>query len=243
MSEGIRIFSDKIIKFANWNRDYIPVKSNLQVKSPLPTIASFDLLNPLDNSNNGYKVTPKGGKINYWGLHYDNGAVPSVTDLVKPGQGAVSFCVAFKLDAINRYINIFSNRVNSAGFNFYFSNGLYMSYIYPSGTPGTIAAAGVITPEVGKWYVAAGVFDPVNKTASVRIGYLGLQYGPIGSGFPENTTLDKAVSIGGDPNRLTTSSMVGDIAFLAFYDGAFTPEQRDAMVNVGMEILAKRDLL
>ncbi|MGQ5405352.1 LamG-like jellyroll fold domain-containing protein [Klebsiella michiganensis] len=240
---GVRILCNQIIPVTDWNHDYVTVKSKLESKSPLPTLASFDLLNPLDNSGHGYTVKPNGGQIRDWGLHYPNGAKPSETNLVKTGQGAVSFIVAFKLDAINRYINIISNRLNSAGFNFYYSGGFYMSYIYPSGTPGTIAAAGVINAEVGKWYVAVGVFDPVNKTASVRISDAGLQYGTIGSGFPGNTSLDAAVSIGGDPGGLTTSSMHGDIAFNAYYDGAFTADQRDAMVSVGTDILNERGLV
>ncbi|EOV6093957.1 hypothetical protein ACN98T_005368, partial [Klebsiella aerogenes] len=194
---GVRILCNQVIPVTDWNHDYVTIKSKLESKSPLPTIASFDLLNPLDNSGHGYTVKPNGGQIRDWGLHYPNGAKPSVTDLVKTGQGAVSFIVAFKFDAIDRYINIFSNRVNSAGFNFYYSGGFYMSYIYPSGTPGTIAAAGVLTAEVGKWYVAVGVFDPVTKNASVRISDVGLQYGPIGAGFPENTSLDAPMGIGG----------------------------------------------
>lgn len=240
---GVRILCNQVIPVTDWNHDYVTIKSKLESKSPLPTLASFDLLNPLDNSGHGYTVKPNGGQIRDWGLHYPNGAKPSVTNLVKTGQGAVSFIVAFKLDAADRYINILSNRVNSAGFNFYYSGGFYMSYIYPSGTPGTIAAAGVINAEVEKWYVAVGVFDPVTKTASVRISDAGLQYGPIGTGFPENTSLDTAVSIGGDPNGLTTSSMYGDIACVAYYDGAFTADQRDAMVSVGMDILHERGLV
>jgi hypothetical protein len=89
--------------------------------------------------------------------------------------------------------------VTGAGFNFYYSAGLYISYIYPSGATGTIAVGGVIDVDVGKWYVAVGVFDPVNKTASVRISDAGLQYGTIGAGFPENTSLDVPLTIGGDP--------------------------------------------
>lgn len=241
--KGMRFASGKIIKFTDWNREYVRVDSKLQKLSPLPTLASFDLLNPLDNSGNGYQVKQGGAQVKYWGLHYDNGAKPSVTDLVKTGQGAVSFIVAFKLDANNRYINILSNRINSAGFNFYYSGGFYMSYIYPSGTAGVISSAGVITAEIGKWYVAVGIFDPVTKTASVRISDAGLQYGNIGNGLPNNTSLDTAVSIGGDPSGLTTSSMVGDIACVAYYDGAFTAEQRDAMVGVGMDILHERGLI
>ncbi|HBQ0466128.1 TPA: hypothetical protein L7I91_004784 [Klebsiella aerogenes] len=240
---GVRILCNQIIPVTDWNHDYVTIKSKLESKSPLPALASFDLLNPLDNSGHGYTVKPNGGQIQDWGLHYPNGAKPSVTDLVKTGQGAVSFIVAFKLDADNRYINIISNRVNSAGFNFYYSGGFYMSYIYPSGTPGTIAAAGAITAEVGKWYVAVGVFDPVTKNASVRISDAGLQYGTIGAGFPDNTSLDKAMCIGGDPNGATTSSMYGDIAFNAYYDGAYTAEQRDAMISVGQEVLRDRGLI
>lgn len=239
---GTRILCNQVIPVTDWNHDYVTIKSKLESKSPLPTIASFDLLNPLDNSGNGYTVKPNGGQIRDWGLHYPNGAKPSETDLVKAGQGAVSFIVAFRLDANNRYIHILSNRVRSAGFNFYYSGGFYMSYIYPSGTAGTIAAAGVLTAEVGKWYVAVGVFDPVTKAASVRISDVGLQYGPIGASFPENTSLDAAVSIGGDTNGLTTSSMYGDIAYAAYYDGAFTATQRDEMVAVGREVLQERGL-
>ncbi|CAI0909701.1 LamG-like jellyroll fold domain-containing protein [Serratia ficaria] len=237
---GVRVFCNQVIPTTHWEHDYVTISSKLQRKSPLPTIASFDLLNPLDNSGNGYRVEPRGGQINPWGLHYDNGARPSVTTLVKPGQGAVSFAVAFKLDAANRYINIISNRTKGVGFNFYYSGGFYMSYIYPSGTPGTIAGGGAIVAKVGKWYVAVGIFDPVNKTASVRISDAGLQYGTIGPSFPGNTSLDAAVSIGGDPNGLTTSSMHGDIAFVAYYDGAFGPEQRDLMADVGLEVLGDR---
>lgn len=240
---GVRIFCNQVIPVTDWNHDYVVIKSKMETKSPLPTLVSFDLLNPLDNSGHGYTVQPKGGQIKDWGLHYENNAVPSTTNFVKTGQGAVSFMTAFKLSAKNRYINILSNRVNSAGFNLYYSAGIYLSYIYPSGTTGTIAAGGVIDVDVDKWYVAVGVFDPVSKTASVRISEAGLQYGPIGTGFPENTSLDKEVSIGGDPNGLTTSSMYGDIAFVAYYDGAFTTDQRDNMVNVGLEILRDRGLI
>ncbi|CAI2527866.1 LamG domain-containing protein [Serratia ficaria] len=241
--KGMRFASGKIIKFTDWNREYVRVDSKLQKMSPLPTIASFDLLNPLDNSGNGYQVKQGGGQVQYWGLHYENGAKPSVTTLVKQGQGAVSFLTAFRLTAMNRYINIFSCRATGAGFNFYFSDQLLMAFIYPSGTPGTIASGDVGRPELDTWYVASGVFDPVNRTASVRIGDLGLRFGNIGDSMPTNTTLDTALHIGGDPNGSITSSMSGDIAFTAIYDGAFTTEQRDAMVSVGMDVLTDRGLI
>lgn len=240
---GVRILCNQSPARTDWKRDYIVIQSKLATKSPLTAIASFDLWNPLDNSGNGYLVNPGGAKIQPWGLHYDDGASPSKTTLTKSGQGAVSFIVAFRLSRLDRYINIFSNRTTGVGFNLYYSAGMYMSYIYPSGTPGTIASAGVLTPEIDKWYVAAGVFDPVNKTASVRISDLGLQYGPIGTSFPANNLLDTPVSIGGDPNGSTTSSMAGDVAFLAFYDGAFSTEQRDAIVDVGLEVLRDRALI
>ncbi|WP_102803003.1 LamG-like jellyroll fold domain-containing protein [Klebsiella michiganensis] len=240
---GTRIFCDQIIPVPDWNRDYVTVKSKLESKSPLPTLASFDLLNPLDNSGHGYTVTPRGGQIRDWGLHYDNGAVPSLTDFVQPGKGAVSFVTAFNLSRLDRYINVFSSREAGAGFNFYYSGGFYLSYIYPGGGTGTIATGEVSAPEAGKWYVAAGVFDAANKIASVRISELGLRYGSIGGSFPANTVLDAALSIGGGPDGSTTSSMAGDIAFVAAYDGAFTAEQRDAMIPVGQEVLQKRGLI
>lgn len=240
---GVRILCNQIIPVTDWNHDYVTIKSKLESKSPLPTLASFDLLNPLDNSGHGYTVTPRGGQVRDWGLHYDNGAIPSITDFAKTGQGAVSFITAFKLSGADRYITILSNQVTGAGFTLYYSGGFYMAYIYPSGAQGSIAAAGVISAEVGKWYVACGVFDAANKTASVRISDAGLQYGPIGPNFPSNTVLDNPLSIGGGPNGSTTASMKGDIAFAAYYDGAFTASQRDAMISVGQEVLQDRGLI
>lgn len=240
---GVRILCNQIIPVTDWNHDYVTVASKLMSGSPLPALACFDLLNPLDNSGHGYKVTPRGGQIRDWGLHYDDGAIPSITDFAKAGQGAVSFITAFKLNEIDRYITILSNQITGAGFNLYYSAGFYMAYIYPSGSPGTIAGAGVINGETDKWYVACGTFDSVNKTASVRISDAGLQYGTIGTNYPANTVLDNPLVIGGGPNGSTTASMNGDIAFAAYYDGAFTASQRDAMISVGQQVLRDRGLI
>ncbi|MGO4743096.1 LamG-like jellyroll fold domain-containing protein [Serratia quinivorans] len=240
---GTRIFCNAIIPTADWNNDYVPVKGKLITRAPLPVLASFDLLNPLDNSGNGYEVSAGGAKVQPWGLHYDNGAAPSQTNFVKTGHGAVSFVTAFRLNAVNRYINIFSNRSTGNGFNLYYSGQLLMGYIFPSGTTGNIAVGTVAQPVVGEWYVAAGVFDPVNKKANVQFSELGLRYGDIGASFPVDTTLNTPMSIGGDPNGSTTSSMNGDIAFSAVYDGVFTVDQRDSMMSVGMEVLTDRGLI
>lgn len=37
--------------------------------------------------------------------------------------------------------------------------------------------------------------------------------------------------------------MLGDIAFVALYDGAFTQAQREAMVVVGQDVLQERGLI
>lgn len=240
---GVRILVNQIIPITDWNHEFVTVISGLETASPLPTLTSFDLLNPLDNSNHGYQVTRNGGQVRAWGLHYDNGAIPSATDFMIAGHGAVSFLTAFRLSSLSRYTNIFSNRSAGAGFNFYQRNGLYMSYTFPSGTDSEISAGGVITPLVDTWYVAAGVFDPAGATASVRIDGLGLQYGGISNAFPQNTVLNNPLSIGGHPSGSTASSMMGDLAFLAVYDGAFTATQRDEMVNVGRGILQGRGLI
>lgn len=240
---GTRIFCNQIISVPDWNREYVTVKSKLESESPLSTLASFDLLNPLDNSGNGYTVTPRGGKIRDWYLHYDDGAVPSLTNLTKPGTGAVSFITALRFSALNRYINILNCRVAGAGFNLYYSRALLMSYMYESGATNGITQGDITQPEVDKWYVACGVFDAVNKVASVRFSDLGLLYGNIGASFPSNTVLDSPLCIGGGIDGSTTSSMVGDIAFAAFYEGAFTATQRDAMIDVGLDVLRKRKLI
>ncbi|MGO4746017.1 LamG-like jellyroll fold domain-containing protein [Serratia quinivorans] len=244
---GVRLFANKIIKYSDWNRQYIPIMSKLQTMSPLPTLASFDLLNPLDNSGNGFEVKPGGGQIQYWGLHYDKGVKPSPTTLVKPGQGAVSFLTAFRLSSLSRYINILNCRNttenNGHGFSFYYSGELLMSYVYPSGSLGTISLGNIAQPEIDKWYVAAGVFNPADGSASVRVSELGLRYGVLGDNVAQGQTLDTPLHLGGDPNGSTTSSMLGDVAFAAVYDGAFTIEQRDTMPDVGLEVLADRGLL
>lgn len=240
---GTRILCNQVLPVTDWNQDFIEVKSKLELRSPLPTIASFDLLNPLDNSGHGYRVKQGGAEIKPLYLHYSNGAKPSETTLIKPGQSTVSFVTAFRLSDMNRYIVIFSCRSVGAGFNLYFSSQMLMSFIYPSGTTGTITGGDVASPELNKWYVASGIFDLVNRTASVRISDLGLRFGTIGESMPANTILDHAMNIGGEPNGSTTSSMVGDIAFTAIYDGAFTAEQRDSMVSVGMEVLTDRGLI
>ncbi|CAI1593751.1 LamG domain-containing protein [Serratia quinivorans] len=246
-ANGVRLFANKIIRYSDWNREYVTIQSKLQSLSPLPTIASFDLLNPLDNSGNGYEVKQGGAKIQYWGLHYDNGAKASATTLVKPGQGAVSFMTAFRLSSLSRYINILNCRNTAAdnghGFSLYYSGELLMSFAYPSGSVGTISLGNIAQPEVNKWYVAAGVFDPAGGTASVRFSEIGLRFGVLGDNVAREQTLDTPLHIGGDPNGSTTSSMLGDVAFAAIYDGAFTTEQRDTMPVVGLEILADRGVL
>lgn len=60
-----------------------------------------------------------------------------------------------------------------------------------------------------------------------------MRYGSIGGSFPANTVQDATLSIGGGPDGSTISSMAGDTAFVAVYDGAFTAKQRDAMIPVG----------
>lgn len=238
---GVRILCNTVIPVTDWNHEYVTIKSKLESGSPLPTLACFDLLNPLDNSRHGYRVNPRGGQVRDWGLHYDNNAVPSTTDFIRPNTNAVSFITAFKLDRKDRYINILNNRGPAKGFNLYYSGGLYMSYLYPSGRPGTISAAGAVDVDVDTWYVAAGAFDSVSKTASFMVGDK-LQYGTIGTGYPEGAVLAANMHIGGGLDLSTTSSMAGDIAFAAFYDGAFTVEQRAAAVALGRQVLRDRNL-
>lgn len=241
---GVRILCNQIIPVTDWNHDYVTIPSALESQSPLPTLTSFDLLNPLDNSGNGYTVTPRGGQIRDWGLHYDNGALPSLTNFAKAGHGAVSFITAFRLSSLSRYTNIINNRSAGKGFNVYYNSGLYLACIKPDGTVTKIISQGTVSvPEINKWYVASGVFDPVGKVASVRFDTLGLRYDNLDAWIPENTSLDTPLSIGGDPTGSTTSSMVGDIAFVAFYEGAFTATQRDEMVSVGREVLRERGLI
>ena len=103
--------------------------SALESQSPLPTLACFDLLNPLDNSGHGYTVSPGGGQVRDWGLHYDEGALPSKTDFSKSGQGAVSLSPRLNYLRWSRTTHIISNRVAGGGFNLYFNNGLYMSVL------------------------------------------------------------------------------------------------------------------
>ncbi|WP_413502499.1 LamG-like jellyroll fold domain-containing protein [Serratia proteamaculans] len=244
---GVRIFCNEIIPITDWNHDFETINSKLQSKSPLPTIVSFDLMNPLDNARGGYLVSQGGAQVQPWGLHYENGAKPSPTTLVKPGQGAVSFLTAFRLSSLSRYINILSCRDttenNGHGFNLYYSGELLMSFAYSSGAIGTISLGELLQPEVDKWYAAAGVFDPAGGTASVRFSELGLRYGSVSGNTPLDQTLNTAMMIGGDHNGKTTSSMIGDIAFAAIYDGAFTTEQRDTMPAVGLEVLKDRHLI
>ncbi|CAI2530653.1 Uncharacterised protein [Serratia ficaria] len=244
---GVRIFCNEIIPITDWNHDFETINSKLQKKSPLPAIASFDLMNPLDNARNGYTVNQGGAQVQPWGLHYENGAKPSPTTLVKPGQGAVSFMTAFRLSSLSRYINILNCRNTTAnnghGFNLYYSGELLMSYSYQSGNVGTISLGVLQQPEINTWYVAAGVFNPAGGSASVRFSELGLRYGDISGNTALNQSLDTALHIGGDPGGSTTSSMLGDVAFAAIYDGAFTVEQRDSMPAVGLEVLKDRRLI
>ncbi|EPG7345271.1 TPA: hypothetical protein N3322_002375 [Klebsiella pneumoniae] len=240
---GTRIFCNQIIPVTDWNHDYVTVPSVLESQSPLPTLACFDLLNPLDNSGHGYTVNPGGGQVRDWGLHYEDGALPSKTDFSKSGQGAVSFVTAFKLSDLSRYTHIISNRVKGGGFNLYFKDGLYMSVIYPSGNTVIVDEGSVLMPEVDKWYVAAGIFDPANNNVRVQFSDLGVQLGSIGTTFPANASLLAPLVIGGDTTGSTASSMLGDIAFVALYDGAFTQAQREAMVVVGQEVLRERGLI
>ncbi|WP_234008581.1 LamG domain-containing protein [Serratia sp. MYb239] len=243
---GVRLFANKIIRYNDWNRMYVPIQSKLQTLSPLPAIGSLDLLNPLDNSGNGFEVKQGGATINYWGLHYESGAKPSATTLTKPGQGAVSFLTAFRFASLNRYTNIFSCRNETAGeghgFNLYWSGDLLMGFAYPSGEVRNISGGDVAQPELNKWYVAAGTFDPVNRKASVLFSELGLRFGDLGDNIAADQTLSTPLHIGGGPEGKTTSSMHGDVAFTAVYDGAFSVEQRTAMIDVGLEVLADRGL-
>ena len=50
---GVRILCNQIIPVTDWNHDYVTIPSTLESQSPLPTLTSFDLLNPLDNSGTG----------------------------------------------------------------------------------------------------------------------------------------------------------------------------------------------
>ncbi|WBF43772.1 LamG-like jellyroll fold domain-containing protein [Serratia rubidaea] len=244
---GVRIFCNEIIPITDWNHDFEIISSKLQTRSPLPTIASQDLLNPLDNTGNGYNVQQGGAEVRAWGVHFEDRAKPAPTALIKPGQGAVSFLTAFRFDALNRYTNIFSCRNEAAdsghGFNLYWSGGLLMGFAYPSGEVRNISGGDVAQPETGKWYVAAGVFDPVNRKASVLFSDLGLRFGDLGENIAPDQTLSTALAIGGGPDGKTTSSMRGDIAFLAMYDGAFSADQRTAMIAVGQDILKDRKLI
>lgn len=240
---GVRIFCNKIVPVSDWNHEYVIMPSDLITRSPLPALASFDLLNPLDNSGHGFKVDSGGGKVHDWGLHFENGVAPAVTDLKKAGVGAISFVVAFRFSDISRFMHILSNRISGAGFRFFYNAGFYLGITYPSGASTSLSAGGFIPAVKDKWYVAAGVFDPVRKSAAVQIRDAGVQYGDIGTAFPANTALDHALYIGGDTTANPSQTMIGDIAFVAVYEGAFSTQQRDDMVGIGMVILKERGLV
>ncbi|WP_407250796.1 hypothetical protein [Klebsiella pneumoniae] len=112
----------------------------------------------------------------------------------------MSFITAFKLSTLSRYTHIISNRVAGGGFNLYFNNGLYMSVIYPSGNTVIVDEGSVIMPEVDKWYVAAGIFDPANNNVRVQFSDRGAAW-KHRNNFPGERLIVSAVSYRGRHNR------------------------------------------
>lgn len=241
---GIQIVCNTPLRGGDWDGEFIQIKSKLQTMSPLPAMACFDLLNPLDNSPSGFKITNKGSaKIEPWGVTFPNGSNAISTDCAKEGVEAVSFLVGFNLAGPARYTHIFGNKTAGVGFNFYNAGGrILMAYQYADGSTGNISAGDNIAPEFNKWYVACGVFDMKNKKASFRVGGAGLGFADIGESMPTDAVMNNPLFIGGNPGATTGSTMSGGVAFLSIYDGAFSATQRDAMIAVGREVLTDRGL-
>ncbi|MBK0003182.1 hypothetical protein [Erwinia sp. S38] len=235
---GLRLVSNKFIPVTSWDHDFVVVNSRLVDDIPLPCLAAFDLLNPLDNSGHGWKVTIGGGIIKKYGLGFSRVGGGAGTDFIA-NKESISVVCAVKpnsFDAFSTFID--SRTINngaSSGFAVDFSNAtqkMRLNLIYPSGVTEAVQFPTFV---MGEWNIFCFTLSPRSVRGENHLGEIITKEfsTPVNVGF-WSIPLKLGTSV-------TNGTCDGDVGFVAIYDGYMTPEQRKNSVSVAKDIISKRN--
>ncbi|MBU8940187.1 LamG domain-containing protein [Klebsiella quasipneumoniae] len=234
---GVRILVNKQIPLTDWNHEFVPVRSALTDDAGLTPLAVFGLLNPIDDSGNGYKVTKAGGVIKTYGLDYQAATGGSGTDYV-PAESAFTVLVAFKIDNLSEFGNIINclnlTAGNGSGFSLAYSNTdnkLQLRVAYASGGQSTNAFTDTIVQ--GKWYSLVFTFTPGAWRAQLNTGSVVL-------GGNESNPVPVPASPLLIGKSSTTGAFTGSVGFVAVYDGVMTIEQCGNAITIASEVMSNR---
>ncbi|MEL5644716.1 hypothetical protein [Serratia bockelmannii] len=234
---GVRIFCNSYIPVENWDHEFVVVNSRLVSENPLPALVSFDLLNPLDNSGNGHKVTKAGGIIKPYGLDFNRANGGSVTDFIA-NKDSISVLCAVKVngtDAFNTFLDSRTlNSSTSSGFAVDFSTAtqkLRLNLTYPSGANEVVQFPTFVA---GEWNILCFTLSPTVIRGENHLGEIITKdfSSPINVGqWASPLLLGKSV---------TNGTCDGSVGFVAVYDGYWTPDQRKAAIQTGREVMVAR---
>lgn len=234
---GVRIFCNSYIPVDNWDHEFVVVNSRLVSENPLPALVSFDLLNPLDNSGNGHKVTKAGGIIKPYGLDFNRANGGAATDFIA-NKDSISVLCAVKVNGTDAYNTFIDSRTinsgTSSGFAVDFSSAtqkLRLNLPYPSGSNITFPFPTLATG----WNVLCFTLSPMAIRGENQLGEVFFY------DFANPMNVGKWAS----PLRLgesvTGGTCDGSVGFVAVYDGYWTPEQRKAVIKTGIDVMASRE--
>ncbi len=234
---GVRIFCNSYIPVDNCDHEFVVVNSRLVSENPLPALVSFDLLNPLDNSGNGHKVTKAGGIIKPYGLDFarDNGG--STTDFIANKESLSVLC-AVKVNSADAFSTFLDSRTlnssTSSGFAVDFSSGtqkLRLNLTYPSGVGEAVRFPTFV---VGEWNVLCFTLSPTVIRGENHLGEI------ITKDFSTPINVGQWASPLLLGKSATNGTCDGSLGFVAVYDGYWTPEQRKIAIKTGMDVIFAR---
>ncbi|MBK0000278.1 hypothetical protein [Erwinia sp. S38] len=234
---GLRLVSNKFIPLTSWDHDFVVVNSRLVDDIPLPCLAAFDLLNPLDNSGHGWKATKGGGVIRNYGLDFTRTGGGGSTDFIA-SKDAVSVLCAVKpntYDAFSTFLDCRNVTAGSgSGFCIDFSpndRAVRVQVVYPSGTGVSYRSPTFVENE---WNILCITLS----SASLRIENQHGDVVPNEFTSPINITRWAIPMLMGQ--GVSGGTCDGSVGFFSVYDGYMTPAQRKSAIAVGKEIMASR---
>ncbi|MBU8939695.1 hypothetical protein [Klebsiella quasipneumoniae] len=235
---GVRIFCNSVIPVDSWDHDFVVVPSRLVSDIPLPTLVSFDLFNPLDNSGNGNTVTKAGGIIKpLGGLGFTRAGKGSTTDFIA-NTDAISVLCAVKPESVGEFSTFLDCRNltpgEGSGFAVDFSSTesvIRLQVIYPSGNS---VAYPFPTFVAGEWNVLC-----ITLSAAAMRGEN--QHGEIiandFTGAINLTRWTQSLLLG---QGVSGGTCDGSVGFVAVYDGILTPTQRKEAIQTGLAVITSR---
>lgn len=234
---GVRILCDKDIPVDSWDYEFVVVGSKLVSEISSQCLVDFDLLNPLDNSGNGWTVTKGGGIIKPYGLGFTRSGGGAQTDFAS-NSDAISLLCAVRPNSTTAFSTFIDCRTltvgSGSGFRVVYDqsqNKIRVQIVYPS------AAVAYYTFQT----FVSGEWDIICITISSSSLRIENQRGEVLQvDFSSTINLTKwavPMILGQDVSGGTCD---GGVGFVAVYSGAMTPAQRKAAITVGSEIMASR---